>query len=61
MASDGKHSLNYKKDPLSDLRKTMGDLKGFKGAKVESNPWKDNEPRTSIDEFYAPHKGKVKK
>ena len=57
MADKRVTTLTYKKDPLSDLKATMGGQRGFKGASVPSNPFKDAKPRVAIDAFYTPHKG----
>lgn len=61
MASSGKTSAKFAKDPMADRRASIDAMKGFKSSRFPKAAFKDSEPRESHDEFYTPHKGKVKK
>ena len=60
MASSGKTSVKFGKDPLSDRRASMEAMKSCKGSMPKA-AFKEGKVRESHDEFYSPHKGKVKK
>ena len=51
-------SVTFKKDPLNDRRAMVENMKGFKGGAFPKNPFKDGEPKTATDPFYAPHQPK---
>lgn len=56
-----KHTADFKKDPLTDRAAMVDSMKGFKGSKYPESGFKSNKPKTAIDEFYTPFKGKVAK
>lgn len=56
-----KHTATFKKDPMTDRRAMVSDMKGFKGGKFPKNPFKEGRGRMETDEFYHPHKGGEKK
>ena len=48
-------SVTFAKDPMKDRQKMINAMKGFKGSEFPANPFKDGQPQTAIDPFYAPH------
>ena len=54
-------SVTFKKDPMKDRQAMIDAMKGFKNSSFPKNPFKDAEPKTAIDPFYAPHAPNVKR